>query len=325
MRLNDKTGMIEEMPTFGERLRCRGRWLLRLALWCCGIGSVVVACWAWPEIKLYAIRGRDFLLAAPIGRGVFAVWPYLMAGIAVVVAWRCRTAIWAALAKPVCLVFYPFCKWWEQERLAWRERDYFMFAIWLFPGVILVGLYRLAFGLIVSCGVDDASWAVGTDALTMIAVLCAGVCFITFYARALAEAKCGELVVYQDWTDFGKSTAWVVALPLGIAWMNESGTDFLFRCAGFASFSVGCISCWTMVTGAFRYNSGSRRWLALFARVGVVLISVFALGRLQEKLNRYKRGELGIIHGVLIPVIVFAWAFNSLVRPMIRTEHGRSR
>ena len=52
----------------------------------------------------------------------------------------------------------------------------------------------------------------------------------------------------------------------------------------------------------------------------MMLLLVFALGRLQEKLEQYKRGELGVIRGVLIQLVVFAWVFNYLIRPMIRTE-----
>ena len=102
-------------------------------------------------------------------------------------------------------------------------------------------------------------------------------------------------MVYRDWADFAKSAVWVIALPLGILWLFENRSDFLFRCAG----------------------------LALFGRVVMMLLLVFALGRLQEKLEQYKRGELGVIRGVLIPLIVFAWMFNYLIRPMIQTERWR--
>ena len=111
--------------------------------------------------------------------------------------------------------------------------------------------------------------------------------------------------------------------PIGIMWMFENQSDFLFRCTGLALAVMGAVSFWLMVSGAFKYNSGSSCWLSLFGRVAVILLLVFALGRLQEKLEQYKRGELGVIRGVLIPLIVFAWMFNFLIRPMIRTERCR--
>ena len=88
----------------------------------------------------------------------------------------------------------------------------------------------------------------------------------------------------------------------------------------FAFAVMGAVSFWLMVSGSFKCNSGSTCWLSLFGRVAVILLLVFALGRLQEKLEQYKRGEPGVIRGVLIPLVVFAWMFNYLIRPMIRTE-----
>ncbi len=116
----------------------------------------------------------------------------------------------------------------------------------------------------------------------------------------------------------------IIKCPLGIVFypvVNRS--DFFFRCTGFALAVMGAVSFWLMVSGAFKYNSGSSCWLSLFGRVAVILLLVFALGRLQEKLEQYKRGELGVIRGVLIPLVVFAWMFNYLIRPMIRTERWR--
>lgn len=200
-----------------------------------------------------------------------------------------------------------------------------MACLMVFPGLILIGLYRLIFTVVLSAFGDSFSVAGSWDALKVAFVIGGFVLFVVFYGRALAEAQHGSLVVYRDWGDFAKSAVWVIAVPVGVAWTFEAQGDFLFRCAGLALLVVGAVSFCTMVSGAFKYNSGSERWLALFARMGVILMLMFALGRLQEKLDRYKRGELGVIRGVLIPLAVFAWMFNYLIRPMIRTECWRAK
>lgn len=45
--------------------------------------------------------------------------------------------------------------------------------------------------------------------------------------------------------------------------------------------------------------------------------------KLSKKLQAYKRHELGVIRGVLIPLAVFAAVFNWLIRPMIGSERWR--
>ena len=227
------------------------------------------------------------------------------------------------LKVPLGVVFYPIVKWWAFVKESWIDGDRFLPCVMVFPGLILIGLYRLVFTVVFSAIGDSFSEAGTWDMLKVVFVIGGFVLFVVFYGRALAEARHGSLVVYRDWGDFAKSAVWTIAVPVGVAWTFEDHGDLLLRCAGLALLVLGIVSFCAMVSGAFRYNSGSERWLSLFARMGVSLMMMFALGRLQEKLNRYRRGELGVIRGALIPLAVFVLMFNSLIRPMIRTERGR--
>ena len=146
------------------------------------------------------------------------------------------------LVKPLFYIFYPFVKWWQVEHEAIRDGDWLMPAIWLLPLLFLVGLYRavlpLLFGL--AAGVFSSVQVEG-PLKTFIAVGVVASC-IVLYAKALTMACCGQLVVYRDWGDFAKSAVWVIAIPLGISWIFEDQSDFLFRCAGLALAVIGAVS-----------------------------------------------------------------------------------
>lgn len=135
---------------------------------------------------------------------------------------------------------------------------------------------------------------------------------VMLYAKALNMVHAGELVVYRDWADFGKSALWVVALPCGLGWLSDGN-----RILGVMSTLIGCGSILNLCWGAFTCNDGKSRWLALYARFAVVLLLVFALGKLNEKFQQYKRHEVGALLGVLLPLALFAWIFESLIRPMV--------
>lgn len=146
---------------------------------------------------------------------------------------------------------------------------------------------------------------------------------VWLYARALKRVKAGVLIVYRDWLDFGKSALWFVAFPLGVGWLcsDEAG----YKGLGAVVLIVGCLSFFYLCAGAFRYNRGSTCWLALYARFAVVLLCAFALGKLNEKFQQYRRHEIGLISGVLIPMIVFAFAFRALIQPMIGVRYCLAR
>lgn len=337
MRHNDHTGMFEDVPSFSDRLGRIGqffgrlmRFAFKVCCWTLGLGLVAGLAYVYRSEILSGttagwdhLRRLDFDLLGKVGNSIGAICPYLFGVILLAVIWRCRRLIWAMIMVPIRIVFYPFIKWWGIAKAFWKNGDRFMACVMAFPGIVLVGLYRLVFTIVFSVLADAFNVSGSWDALKMFLAIGGFVLFVVFYGRALAEAQHGSLVVYRDWGDFTKSAVWVIAVPVSVAWVFEEHGDLLFRCAGLALLVVGAVSFCTMVSGAFKYNSGAERWLALFARIGVILMLMFALGRLQDKLDKYKRGELGVIRGVLIPLAVFAWMFNYLIRPMIRTERCR--
>jgi len=220
-------------------------------------------------------------------------------------------------------VFYPFVKWWEMEREALEEHDWMMAIVWAFPGLLLLGAYKLVFGILL--GVAGESLPHSTaESVVLLAVICGLVGYVVFYAKALSLVKMGRLVVYRDWGDFAKSVAWVVLIPLGLGWCLDAQLGFIMRAAGVLAIGLGvcCLGC--LFTGAFKCNRGSMAWLSLFARMAVAVLFLFALAKLQEKYDLYKRRRLGVIRGVLIPLVVFAYVFNAFVKPMVGLRYYRA-
>lgn len=177
----------------------------------------------------------------------------------------------------------------------------------------------------VSAWVDKA-----TDELWVVVAIAVMVASVFGYAKALTEVKMGRLIVYRDWGDFAKSALWIVLIPLGVGWVWEDSTTIVGKLLGVAAIGYGLVSFWQMLSGAFKYNSGDKRWLALFARVAVTLLFVFALAKLSERLEDYKRGKFGygpmsVVRGVLIPLAIFGWVFHALIQPMVGTYYYRLR
>ena len=157
-----------------------------------------------------------------------------------------------------------------------------------------------------------------SNILLYLAVIGGIVLFVVCYVKALAEVKAGRLVVYCDWGDFLKASAWILLVPYGVfSILFDDGGEWPARMLGVIAIAVGAVSFWWSCAGAYRYNTGSRRGLALFARFAVTLLIVFALGKLQENFKRYHRGEFGAIRGILIPALIFAWVFHEFIQPMI--------
>ena len=112
----------------------------------------------------------------------------------------------------------------------------------------------------------------------------------------------------------------VVAIPSGLACAFSDENNLFTVVLGLVIVGYGVKAFVRMVKGAFRYNSGTRRWLALFARISVILLLLFAISELQSRYERYKRGQLGFIRGVLLPLAIFAYCYKAFVAPMISSH-----
>lgn len=155
------------------------------------------------------------------------------------------------------------------------------------------------------------------DWVFIAAMVAAFAVFVRYYAKALTDVKRGRLIVYLGWEDFFRSAAWVIAFPAGLICISSNGNNLFMLAVGLVIVYVGVKSLIRMVKGAFRYNQGSRRWLALFARISVILLLLFALSELQSRYERYKCGQLGLIRGVLLPLAIFGYFYKAFVAPMI--------
>ena len=47
------------------------------------------------------------------------------------------------IVAPLKWLFYPFVKWWEVEKDAIAEEDWFMAVVWVIPGFVLIGLFQV--------------------------------------------------------------------------------------------------------------------------------------------------------------------------------------
>lgn len=115
-----------------------------------GFFSAAGAALAWPFIKLWALICLMFrIILSPFRvlaclfsfrwlRPLRTVIVYLLAIICVV------------FKKPVQWLLFPVFKWWEIEKDAWDDRDWFMMIVWLFPGLLLFGVYRLVLSAFLS-------------------------------------------------------------------------------------------------------------------------------------------------------------------------------
>lgn len=174
------------------------------------------------------------------------------------------------------------------------------------------------------------SWFSNLGEIACYALVIAGVvAFVYFYAKALAAVKAGRLVVYRDWGDFGRSLFGPVLLLVGLClWCNDSSS--VFQLLALVAFYYGVRFSFGLLAGAFRYNSGSRAWLALFARLAVLVLMFFALAKLNERFANYRRGRygygiVGVIRGVILPLMIFTWVFREFVRPMVGLQYYYAR
>lgn len=141
---------------------------------------------------------------------------------------------------------------------------------------------------------------------------------IVCYCKAYALVSSGRITVYADWPDFLRSLAWAVLLPAGFGGLYSNDLGIVWGILCFAAVAVGLWSVWQLFAGAFRYNSSrSCCWIALGARLAVAMLALFAVAKLTEKIRAYRRRELGLVRGVMIPLALFALVYHYGVRPMI--------
>ena len=152
------------------------------------------------------------------------------------------------------------------------------------------------------------------------------------YAKALTEVKAGRLIVYRDWGDFIKSSAWIILIPLGFAWWADDSMASLAHVIGFGAIIYGFYCFWCMISGAFKYNVGNGKWLSLFARFAVTMLLLLAVAKLYEEFDNYRRGKYGykyryfaFMRGVLLPLAIFSWVFQALIQPMVGLQYLRTR
>lgn len=274
---------------------------------------------AIPLVKKYCVLAYSKgSVAVKFLQSYLTVKSIVFVGI-VIAACCCRKKIWKILKCLLYFLFWPVIKLFLRVRSAWRERDWGMLSLLVMLGVVLYWAYMFAFALISvmvsSVHIDDPL----NSSMPLVFVISGAVAFIYFYAKALTMVKCGQLVVYSDWSDFLKSTAWLYALPVGLIFALDSSADMMHQIFGWCFIVGGIVSFICLVRGAFRYNSGGLCYLSLFARFAVSFLAIAALAELHSKFDKFRKGELGIIRGVLMPILIFAFVFKTFIRPMVGT------
>ena len=217
------------------------------------------------------------------------------------------------------ILFYPVIKWWGGVKNAWAEKDWLLLLVFALLGLFLYWgyIFLIGFGML---SFQD----IRLENISGVLVWAFFITVVVLYFKALGLAKTGELVVYCNWSDFLKSSVWVYAVPIGLVFIADDSADWFHHSLGWIFIIAGICSFVCLVRGAFVHNTGSLRWLSLFSRFAVVFLALAAISELHSRIERFKKGELGVIRGVLLPLMVFALIFNTLVKPMIGTSRWRS-
>ena len=152
----------------------------------------------------------------------------------------------------------------------------------------------------------------------VVLVLLGLVVAVVLYGVAYMRVKSGNMVVYSSWSDFVASAAWVVLLLVGIGCRYAAdGSGDALMSSGTVLLWCGGLSATWMVGGAFQNRSVIDVVFAVPARVIVAVLVLFAWSKLKESLDGMRDRRKGIVDGVLIPLGIALFVFNSLVRPMI--------
>ena len=159
-------------------------------------------------------------------------------------------------------------------------------------------------------------------ALLLAFVVWMGLCYIRAYARVMR----GDLVVYAGWGDFFKSVAWAILFPVGFSLYVSAINDqsAWAKCMSVVTFFWGVASLIWLIVGAFKYNrTVGEGFTALGARLLTALLALFVVAKVQEKLEKFSKGELDVVRGALIPLAVLGLVYRYGVRPMIGVSAGR--
>lgn len=153
-------------------------------------------------------------------------------------------------------------------------------------------------------------------ALLLAFVAWMGLCYIRAYARV----KRGDLVVYAGWGDFFKSVAWAILFPVCFCQYVSAVDDHSawMKCMSIVTFFWGVASLIWLIVGAFKYNRTFGEGVtALGARLLTALLALFVVAKVLEKLEKFGKGELDAVRGVLIPLAVLGLVYRYGVRTMI--------
>lgn len=164
--------------------------------------------------------------------------------------------------------------------------------------------------------VDEIQSECGSRIVTMaLLVLSVAMCL---YGVAYVRVRARVMIVYASWCDFVMSSAWVFLVLVGYgceyAAASEKGSLMV---VAMVLKTVGVLSAFWMVGGAFQNKRAIDVLLAIPARVLVSILALFAWIKLKEALDGLRDHRKGLMDGVLLPFGIALFVFNSLVKPMI--------
>ena len=114
------------------------------------------------------------------------------------------------------------------------------------------------------------------------------------------------------------SSLWLMLTPAGLLlWYLKENNLVSF--VGVAFIVVGAVSAVWLLLFSVINNRCNLLFsiVAIGTRIAVSVLVVVVLSRLQEKWEEYKRGESGIVKGLVIPLLVVTVIYKIFVRPLI--------